>query len=239
MIRNERPVSAVPAWIGCLLVAALVVQLATASLRGSAASTAKDLPPAPSTQALFLASLGEPQAFARVAMLYVQGFDLGASNALAYRKLDYHNLLAWLDAILQLDPRSGYPLFSAARVYAENPDPASSRMALEFVHRAFLRDPNRRWPYLAHAALLAKHRLKDLPLARAYASALSREATAADLPLWAKQMEIFVLEDMNELEAAKTLLGGLLESGALHDPAEARFLAGRLKALEARLGTAQ
>ncbi len=78
------------------------------------------------------------------------------------------------------------------------------------MYREFLRDPDRRWPWLAHAALLAKHRLKDLPLARRYAQALERHTRARDLPLWARQMEIFILEDMNELEAARIMLGGLL-----------------------------
>jgi hypothetical protein len=55
------------------------------------------------------------------------------------------------------------------------------------------------------------------------------------VPLWAKQMEIFILEDMDQLEAAKIMLGGLLQSGQIDDPAEARFLAQRLKELEARL----
>ena len=62
-----------------------------------------------------------------------------------------------------------------------------------------------------------------------------RAGCAADVPLWARQMEVFILEDMNELEAARIMLGGLLASGAVQDPAEARFLAARLKALEARL----
>ena len=48
-------------------------------------------------------------------------------------------------------------------------------------------------------------------------------------------MELFILEDMNELEAARIMLGGLLASGAIQDPAEARFLAGRLKSLEERM----
>jgi hypothetical protein len=48
-------------------------------------------------------------------------------------------------------------------------------------------------------------------------------------------MEIFILEDMNELEAARILLGGLLESGAIRDPAEARFLRQRMDELERRL----
>jgi len=45
-------------------------------------------------------------------------------------------------------------------------------------------------------------------------------------------MEIFILEDMNELEAAKIMLGGLLASGRIADPAEAKFLQERLKQLE-------
>jgi hypothetical protein len=59
------------------------------------------------------------------------------------------------------------------------------------------------------------------------------------VPLWAKQMEIFILEDMNELEAAKVMLGGLLESGAVTDPGELRFLQQRLQELEARMAGAR
>ena len=159
-------------------------------------------------------------------MLYLQSFEV--------QTLDYQRLLAWLNAVLELDPRSQYPLFLAARVYAENADAARSRMAIQFVHEAFLNDPNRRWPWLAHAALLAKHRLKDLELARRYAQALERNTTSRDIPLWARQMEIFILEDMNELEAAKIMLGGLIESGTVTDPAELRFLRQHLEELEKR-----
>lgn len=176
-----------------------------------------------------LASFGEPQATARLAMLYVQ--------SRGHRELDYERLMDWLRAILELDPRSDYPLFVAVRVYAENPDPARSRAMLGFVYQAFLQDPNRRWPALAHAALLAKHRLKDLALARRYAGAIERHATASAVPSWARQMEIFILEDMSQLEAAKALLGALLQSGKIEDPAEARFLVQRLEEMERRLGS--
>ena len=109
------------------------------------------------------------------------------------------------------------------------------RKMLEFIYRRFLEDPDRRWPWLAHAALLAKHRLKDLALARRFASAIDRLATGPDVPGWAKQMEIFILEDMNELEAARVLIGGLLASGRITNPEELRFLDERLKILEARI----
>lgn len=239
MSRDERPLSAVPLGLWALLGAALAAQLAWQQPTRPRFPAAADLPAAPSVQALRLAAFGEPEALARIAMLYVQSFDLGGGNALPYQRLDYQRLVAWLRSILELDPRSDYPLFSAARIYAEAIDPARSRIALEFVYQEFFRDPNRRWPWLAHAALVAKHRLGDLPLARRYATAIDRFTTSDDVPLWAKQMEIFILEDMNELEAARVMLGGLLESGAIRDPAEARFLAQRLKELEGRIGGAR
>jgi hypothetical protein len=39
---------------------------------------------------------------------------------------------------------------------------------------------------------------------------------------------------MNEIEAAKVILGGLLASGKIKDPAELRFLKRHLEELEAR-----
>ena len=234
MTRDERPLGAVPAGVWLALAAALAVQVAWQAARAPRAPAAGDLPPAPSAAALRLASFGEPEAAARIAMLYLQSFDLGGGTSLPYRQLAYARLEQWLGSILALDPRSEYPLFSAARLYAEVEDPQKSRAMLEFIYREFLLDPNRRWPWLAHAALVAKHRLRDLPLARRYAAAIDRYTTDPRVPLWAKQMEIFILEDMNELQAAKIMLGGLLESGAVHDPAEARFLQQRLQELEAR-----
>jgi hypothetical protein len=234
VIGAARKMGAVPVWVRLLLGAALVVQIGSRAASHAGAAAASDLPPPPTAAALRLASFGEPEAAARILMLHLQAFDYGGGNALPYQKLDYRRLAGWLRAILALDPRSQYPLFSAARVYAEVPDAARSRIMLELIYEEYLRDPNRRWPWLAHATLLAKHRLKDLPLARRYAAAIDRNTTSADVPLWAKQMEIFILEDMNELEAARIMLGGMLESGAVHDAEEARFLRQRLEELAAR-----
>ena len=234
MTRDERPLRAVPAvvWLG--LAVALAAQLAWRAVQGQPGAAAADLRPAPSAAALRLASFGEPAALARLTLLYLQAFDYGGGNVNPYRRLDYARLTGWLDAILELDPRSEYPLFAAARIYAEVPDEARSRLALDFIYRQFLADPDRRWPWLAHAALLAKHRLHDLPLARRYAAAIDGHTRAPNVPLWARQMEVFILEDMGELEAARIMLGGLLESGAIRDPAEARLLRQRLEELERR-----
>jgi hypothetical protein len=236
---RERPASAVPGWITWLLALALATQAGSQLAQRARAPSAADLPNAPPALALRLAELGEPAALARLAMIWLQAFDSSGDNAVPYRQLDYTRLVAWLRAILTTDPRSEYPLFAAARIYAEHADPVKARLVLDFIAAEFVADPNRRWPAMAHAALLAKHRLKDLPLARRYAAAIQQLATDDSIPLWAKQMEVFILEDMNELEAAKVMLGGMLATGRIRDPEELRFLQGRLQELELRLKAGQ
>lgn len=229
-----RPWSSVSAWVFAALACAFALHLLLQGLHPRTVATQADLPEAPRASVLRLASLGETPLASRLAMLYVQSFDAGGEDRVANRQLDYVRLIQWLSTSLELDPRSQYPLFSAARIYTETTDTARVQLMLEFLYTRFLEDPDRRWPWLAHAALVAKHRLNDLPRARRYAAAIDRLTRDPGVPLWAKQMEIFILEDMNELEAARILLGGLLETGRIEDPAERRFLEDRLRQLEQR-----
>ena len=231
---TQRPISAVPRVLLALLALGLAAQLALKATAPSPKASAEELPLAPGIGALRLASFGDPVALAKALMLYLQAFDYQSGTRVPYRDLDYDRLEAWLARILELDPQGQYPLLAAARLYAEVPVESKQRSMLEFIYREFLRDPNRRWPWLAHATVIAKHRLHDLPLARRYAHAIQQYAVAADVPLWAKQMEAFILEDMNELEAARIVIGGYLQAGNIKDPAELKFLEEHLKQLESR-----
>lgn len=169
-------------------------------------------------------------------MLWLQAFDHQPGISIPYRELDYQTVSAWLDAILALDARGQYPLFAASRLYSEAPDAARQRMMLEFVYRKFMEDPDRRWPALAHAVYMAKHRLQDPSLALRYARALTDHVTAAHVPYWVRQMQVWMLEDLGELEDAKILMGGLVESGTINDPHELIFLRQRLQQLELQSG---
>ncbi|MBB3121220.1 hypothetical protein [Pseudoduganella violacea] len=229
---------AAPLPLQLLLAGALAAQLAWHALQpsganaGQGAQAAQPLPPPMPLAALRLASLGEPLALSKLLMLQLQSFDDQPGQRLSWRELDYGRLAGWLERALDLDPRGQYPLLAASQVYSAVNDAARSRRMLDLVYREFMRDPQRRWPWLAHAALVARHRLHDLPLARRYASAIRTQATRA--PAWARELEVFVLEDMNELDSARKLIGALLSSGQITDPGEARFLAARLEALQRR-----
>ncbi len=230
----QRSIAGVPRGVLTLFALGLAAQVVLKLTAPPPRAAAEDLAPAPSIAALRLASFGDPTALGKAMMLYLQAFDYQSGSKVPYRDLDYARLEAWLARILELDPRGQYPLLAASRLYAEVPVEAKQRSMLEFVYRQFLLDPNRRWPWLAHATAIAKHRLHDLPLALRYARSIQRYAVADNVPLWAKQMEIFILEDMNELETARLIIGGYLQSGTVKDPAELRFLDQRLKQLEAQ-----
>jgi hypothetical protein len=235
----ERPITHVPAAALALLAAAFAAQVGVHRFQGPPQARAADLPLPPRAEVLRLAALGEPIAASKLLLLYVQAFDYQSGTQVAYRELDYERLAGWLERIVELDPLGQYPLFLAARVYADVADAAKARRMLELVHDAYLQDPDRRWPWLAHAALVAKHRLKDLPLARRYAVALQTHTTAPDAPLWVRQMEPFILEDMNELESARVLLGGLIASGQVKDERDLRLLERHLESIEARQKAAE
>lgn len=232
---RARPIRQVPVWIIVLLGCALAAQVFVAQRRPPPRAGAADLPQPASLATLRLASFGEPAAAGKLLMLWLQAFDFQSGSKVPYRNLDYARLEEWLARILALDPLGQYPLMSASRIYAEVQDASKQRRMLDLIYREYLLDPNRRWPWLAHAAIIAKHQLKDLPLARHYAVTLQRNTTAADAPLWVKSMELFVLEDMNELEAAQVLIGGLLAGGQIKDERERALLERRLDQLQERL----
>ena len=234
-MRDERPLSHVSAPVLALLAAGLALQIGLHAAMPAPRAQAPDLLPPPAASLLRLASLGEPIALAKILMLELQAFDYQSGSKVPYKDLDYGRVEAWLARILELDPKGQYPLLAASRLYAEVPDEARQRSMLDFVYREYLLDPNRRWPWLAHATFLAKHRLNDMGLALKYADTLQKYTTAKDVPPWALTMGIFIREDLNELETERIMIGGLVTSGRITDPSELRFLDGRLHEIEERM----
>lgn len=215
-----------------VLAVALTVLVSVQMHTPAAQAHPEDLGPAPSPMRTELMALGDRTALSRALLIGLQAFDVQPGFSIPYRKLNYAHLRGWLQCIVDLNPRSQYALLMASRLYAEVPDPVRTREMLDFIHQAFLEDPARRWPWLAHAVILARHRLNDPQLALRYAHDLRVYAKGSAVPHWATQMEIFALDDMDQKEAARVLLGGLLASGSITEPHERHFLLERLRALE-------
>ena len=233
MVRGpERSWRTVPRSVLAMLAITLALQVGWHTMQPPPKARAEDLNPPPPVRVLRAVAFGDPIFLAYALLLRLQAFDNQPGISIPFKDLDYTSVMKWLDALLQLDPKSQYPLLLASTVYAQVPDADKKRLTLGFVYHKFLEDPLNRWPWLAHATVMAKHSLGDLPLALKYAQAIADHANDPSVPAWARQMHIFLREDIGEYDAAKVLLGGLLDSGSVEDPHEVAFLLQRLEALE-------
>ncbi|HEX7028778.1 MAG TPA: hypothetical protein VF268_16165 [Gammaproteobacteria bacterium] len=191
----------------------------------------KDVPPPVSAEDIRLLALGEAGLAAKLLEFWLLTFESQSGRIIKYESLDYDHLSGWLETIQQLDPLSNYPSLMASGVFIEVNDDRRARKMIDFVHRAFLMAPQHRWRWQARAVILAKYRLDDLELARRLARDLRIQAADHDIPGWARDMEVLILQEMGEFETARMLVGNLLNSGAVTDPDELRFLTTKLKEL--------
>lgn len=234
-LHKDRPVNNVPVSVKICLLLALMLQLLWHSLQDPVVAKAEDLAAPLSTRTYVMSSLGEPIATAKFLNLWLQAFDNQPGASISFHQLNYPRLTEWLDTILELDPEGHYPMLVAARVYGSVQDHEKQRIMMDYVFYKFNEDPNKYWRWLAHVVITAKHELKDNDLALKYANALAEKATGKNVPYWAKDMKIIVLEDMGEVEAAKILVGALIDSGEITDPYELNFLAHKIAILEEKM----
>ena len=232
LLNKDRPIRDVPISVGLFLIVALVLQLFWHSQQEVELAKAEDLPMPMSAGAFTVVSLNDPIAMSKVLNLWLQAFDNQPGLSLSFHQLDYLRITQWLDTILALDPKGSYPMLAAASVYGRVTDKKRQRIMLDFIYRKFNENPDRHWRWLAHAATVARHSLDDMPLAHKYAQALAEKATGENVPYWARDMHFMLLQDMGETEAARLLVGALIESGEITDPYEMRFLVEKIKELE-------
>lgn len=229
---DERKIRDVPGVIKLLLVILFISQVTFHSVTTSQSAKAEQLYSPPSLSYMRVISFADEIVLSKITMLWLQAFDNQPGISIPFRQLDYKTVIQWLNLVLELDPLGQYPLLMASRVYGAVADNERKKIMMEYVYNRFFEDPNRRWPSLAQAVFVAKYQLKDYLLALKYADALAKNVTAKNVPFWVREMNIYVLEDMGEIESAKVLIGGLLDSGAIVDKHETRFLMDRLHKLE-------
>jgi len=232
LLDKDRPVKDVPKSVKSFLALALMLQLLWHSQQAPVVAEAEDLAAPLSVRTYVMSSLGEPIAASKLLNLWLQAFDNQPGASLSFHQLNYPRLTKWLDTILELDPEGHYPMLVAARVYGGINDPAKQRVMMDYIFYKFNEKPDKYWRWLAHAIITAKHEIKDDSLALKYAHALAEKATGKNVPYWARDMKIIVLEDMGEIEAAKILVGALIDSKEITDPFELRFLAHKIDILE-------
>ena len=180
-------------------------------------------------------SMGSNQLLGYLLAIRLQLHDNQMGRHFSYRRIDYDRLVEWLEQISDINPRSEYPMLLASRVYSQTQDEARLRLILGFIERTFDHDPQLHWRRLAEASLLAKHRLGDLKLALRIAEKLALQPASVLMPNWARDIHFLILADMNEFESAIAMIQALIQSGAISDPDEKRFLESKLLDFQQKL----
>lgn len=233
MRASERPLSAVPTWIVFGLIVLFSLQIGQRTLfHRKITVQATRLPTPPSLNIMRLGTFGEPEVLSKLIILWLQAFDNQSGISIPFDDLDYDRVIGWLEICMNLDRKSQYPMFVASHLYSRVNNPDKQRAMIGFIEHQFSQDPKRHWRWLAHAVVIAQHRLNDLGLARRLAKTLRESATGEHIPHWAQQMELGIMEMQGEYHSAAILIGGLLRSGQITDPHELRFLDQRLKDLK-------
>ncbi len=233
-VKQTRSISFVPKSILAVLILSFFIQCFWHFTFTNFVAKRHALPEPPKASFIRLASLDDSVSAAKLLMLWLQAFDNQPGVSIPLKELNYDRVIQWMNLILEVDNKIQYPLLAAIRFYAEVQDEEKQRKMIAYVSNKFIEKPNERWATMAHAVYMAKHRVKDVALALDIAKLIRQYAKGDNVPYWAKQMEIFILEDMGELESAKIIIGGLLESGELQDAHQRKFLGQRLEEIEQR-----
>ena len=231
-----QPLRVVPFWLWAMLFVALAGQVAFANLiLPPPQARAEALRPPPSDAVLRLFAFGDTPMLARVVMLNLQGYDNQRGVSVPFRQLDYHLLGKWLDGIVALDERADYPHFSAAKIYGVVNDNERRRKMITWVRRQFAHRPDARWEWMAFSTNLAGYTLKDEKLATAMARELRLATTPGAVPVWARQMEIWFLENAGEDATAASMLHRQLLDGEINDELDYKFTYDRLKEMREKM----
>ena len=222
--------------IWTIVLVTLVLQVRINLERPPPKAGAIDLPSPMSQTKLSAISLGDKVFTAKALMLWLQAFDNQQGQSLSFSELDYDKIVEWLEEISDLDPKSAYPLMSAANIYAELNVPEKIRKMVDFIAGEFDENPALNWQWMVTAATLAKHKLEDPEYALELARRLRVGTKGIEsVPNWVRQMEIFLLQDQNSYDASASLVLSLIRSGQITDEQEFALHLQRLTKLREEL----
>jgi hypothetical protein len=180
-------------------------------------------------------AMGSEKLLGYLLAIRLQLHDSQAGRYFNYNRIDYSVLVEWLEQITRINLASEYPMLLASRVYAQTREKSRLRLMLDFIERNFDHNPQQHWRRLAEASVIAKHQLGDLELALRMAQKLALQPASTVMPHWARDIRFLLLAELNELESAIAIIEALLQSNAVTDSNEKRFLKEKLSKFQQEL----
>ena len=195
------------------------------------------VPPPPSEANLRAKSFGDEQFYFRIAAFNIQNAGDSFGRTTSLKKYDYSKLYEWWSLLDSLDPRSDFVPSLASYYYGATPKKQEQiPYVVQYLDEHADRDPEKKWWWYTQAVYHAKHRLDDNDLALKIARKLTAIPKEIDMPLWARQMQAFILEDQGEYKQACDIILEILDTHEELKEGEINFMmyfiTERVKAME-------
>lgn len=199
-----------------MLAALLILSIAANVVLWSSVRNVKiewrNVPPTPGLSGALWSALGDPQLAYRSYGIMIQNMGDTGGRVTNLRKYDYDALGRWFQLEHRLDPLSDFMPYLAGYVFGGVRDaPEKVAPVVDYLEQAAGQGQGEKWRFLVHAIFLARYRMNDMPKALELAKKLDAYDNP-DMPAWAHQMHIFILNAQGEKQAAYSLMLNLLKT---------------------------
>lgn len=194
-----------------LLILMLAAQISLAAFLHHVRPPSSVLPRLLPAHILRFFSFGDEQLTFRSLGLVLQNAGDSGGRFTPLKDYDYALLADWFARLDQLDMQADYIPALAAYYYALTPKTEDIRHIVTYLSRHAMRDPAEKWRWLVQAVMLARYRVKDQAWALRLAQDI-RHLPPQTVPLWTRQLEAFVLDDLGQSEAAAMVMRVLLHT---------------------------
>ncbi|PIR33134.1 MAG: hypothetical protein COV36_03260 [Alphaproteobacteria bacterium CG11_big_fil_rev_8_21_14_0_20_44_7] len=195
-----------------LLVIFLVLQFMFWSSTNQIKPNLSIMPPFPSKEEVAALSFGDDQMYFRILALQLQmmGDTFGRTTPL--KDYDYPLLNKWFLLLDTLDWESNFVPSIAAYYFSRTQHPPDVVYVVDYLEKHSMVNPEKKWWWLSQAIYLTNSVLGDKERALKYGRVLRKVKTT--IPMWARQMEVFLREDLGENEEAETVMCEIFENAA-------------------------
>lgn len=192
--------------------AALFLQIAVWAYARDMQARWANVPPVPSSLGAALAGLGDSQFAYRALGVMIQNLGDTGGRSTRFDDYDYKALAGWFDVMDGLDAKSDFIPFLAAYYFGAVEAPDKAAFIADYLARQGALPGDQKWRWLARASFIARFGEKNPDKALEYAKQLAALHPKTELPFWARQMPVFILEDRGQKEAALAMILETLKS---------------------------
>lgn len=181
------------------------------------------VPNVPSKTSVKALSLGDEQFYFRILAFNLQNAGDTFGRFTALKHYNYQKLKDWFMLLDELDPKSNFIPSLAGYYFSQTQNKADLIYIIDYLEAHAERDMYHKWWWMAQASYIANHKMnnKDRALALAKKVAATKRD---DLPIWAKQMPVFILEQKGEFEEAYAMIEEIVRNIDSLEPGEANFI---------------